>query len=274
MIDRAAFDRDGFLVLPGAIDQEICARLLTRAYAIADGFDVAAHRSVFTTTEQTRTADDWFLGSGDQVRCFLEAEAIDGDGRVTRPNRSAINKIGHNLHEVDAVYAPVCQGAAFAAIAFGLGMTAPRLLQSMIIFKPAEIGGEVTAHQDSTFLYTDPPSVLGLWLALEDATVENGCLWALPGGHAEPIRQRFRREGAGVAFDTWDPRPLPEAGYVPLEAKAGTVVALHGQLPHRSGANRSQRSRAAFTLHVVEASAHYPADNWLQRATPAPGFAG
>ena len=44
-----------------------------------------------------------------------------------------------------------------------------------------KIGGEVALHQDSTFLYTDPPSVVGLWVALEDATKENGCLWHLPG---------------------------------------------------------------------------------------------
>ena len=44
-----------------------------------------------------------------------------------------------------------------------------------------KIGGEVAVHQDSTFLYTDPPTVVGLWLALEDATKENGCLWHLPG---------------------------------------------------------------------------------------------
>lgn len=43
------------------------------------------------------------------------------------------------------------------------------------------IGGEVSAHQDSTFLYTDPPTVVGLWVALEDATKDNGCLWSIPG---------------------------------------------------------------------------------------------
>jgi phytanoyl-CoA hydroxylase len=45
------------------------------------------------------------------------------------------------------------------------------------------IGGEVAIHQDSTFLYTDPPTVVGLWIALEDATKENGCLWTIPGEH-------------------------------------------------------------------------------------------
>ncbi len=64
-----------------------------------------------------------------------------------------------------------------------LGIERPLLLQGMYIFKQPRIGGEVTCHQDSTFLYTEPQNIIGLWFALEDATVENGCLWAIPGGH-------------------------------------------------------------------------------------------
>lgn len=43
------------------------------------------------------------------------------------------------------------------------------------------IGGEVVPHQDNSFLYTEPTTCTGLWLALEDATITNGCLWAIPG---------------------------------------------------------------------------------------------
>jgi len=62
--------------------------------------------------------------------------------------------------------------------------------QSMYIFKQPHIGGEVGCHQDATFLYTDPVTVVGFWFAIEDATLGNGCLWAAPGGHREPLRQR------------------------------------------------------------------------------------
>jgi phytanoyl-CoA hydroxylase len=55
----------------------------------------------------------------------------------------------------------------------------------MYIFKQPGIGGEVGCHQDATFLYTDPITVTGFWFAIEDATLENGCLWAAPGGHRE-----------------------------------------------------------------------------------------
>src|SRR3546814_2582107 len=100
-------------------------------------------------------------------------------------------------------------------------------------------------HQDSTFLYTEPPSVVGLWFALEDATLENGCLWALPGGHNGPLRERWRRrapaEGeAAMTMERLDAAPWPDEG-VPLEVSKGTLVVLHGKLPHGSGPNRADR---------------------------------
>lgn len=79
-------------------------------------------------------------------------------------------------------------------MARSLGLRRPRVLQSMAICKPAGIGGAVPAHQDSTFLYTDPPSALGFWYALEDAAVENGCLSFAAGSHRRvPVRKRFVR---------------------------------------------------------------------------------
>src|SRR3546814_4438364 len=98
----------------------------------------------------------------------------------------------------------------------------------MYIFKQPRIGGEVGWHHDSTFLYTEPPSVVGLWFALEDATLENGCLWALPGGHNGPLRERWRRrapaEGeAAMTMERLDATPWPDEG-VPLEVSKGTLV--------------------------------------------------
>ena len=73
----------------------------------------------------------------------------------------------------------------------------------MVICKQPEIGGRVPPHQDSTFLYTDPPSAVGFWIALEDATVENGCLSFLKGSHRKaPVRKRFVRvAGGGTGFE-------------------------------------------------------------------------
>ena len=73
-------------------------------------------------------------------------------------------------------------------------------------------------HQDSTFLYTDPPSVVGLWFALEDATVQNGCLFTLPGSHRPGVHRRMLAdgEGGGVSF-TRDPAEYDLSEFVPVE---------------------------------------------------------
>jgi len=272
---KSGFERDGYLVIEGFADPAQCDALIARAGELVEAFDPDSVRSVFSTTEQTHTTDDYFLTSGDRIRFFFEQEAHDSDGRLLRDKSLSINKIGHALHDLDPVFDRFSRTPAVAGLADGLGIAKPLLLQSMYIFKQPRIGGEVICHQDSTFLYTDPPSVIGLWFALQDATLENGCLQALPGGHKLGLKKRFRRDGeAGVTFDEFDPTPFPETGIVPLEVPRGTLVVLHGALPHLSGPNRSDRSRHAYTLHVIDGACRYPADNWLQRdpAMPARGF--
>jgi phytanoyl-CoA hydroxylase len=144
----------------------------------------------------------------------------------------------------------------------------------MYIFKQPRIGGEVVCHQDGTFLHTEPESVTGFWFALEDATEENGCMWAEPGGHRRPLRARFVREGQGTRMVELDAAPLPTDGLVPLAAPKGTLVVLHGRLPHLSGPNRSDRSRHAYALHLIDGACRYSADNWLRRrpGMPLRGF--
>ncbi|HEY2961771.1 MAG TPA: phytanoyl-CoA dioxygenase family protein, partial [Pyrinomonadaceae bacterium] len=130
---------------------------------------------------------------------------------------------------------------------------------------------EVTCHQDSTFLYTEPIDIAGLWFALEDATVDNGCLWALPGRHRHGLKSRWRRSQNGrMEFEIFDAEPWPKDGLIPLEVPKGTLILLHGLLPHCSFENKSARSRHAYTLHLMGSNANYPADNWLQRSKEMP----
>lgn len=271
---REQYDRDGFLVLEGFVDAAACDTLVGRAAELVQAFRPEIP-SIFTTREETRRTDAYFLGSGDQIRFFFEEDAFAADGTLERPIEQAINKIGHALHDLDPVFERFSRAPRVAALAASLGLRSPVLLQSMLLFKQPWIGGEVRPHQDHTFLWTDPPSATGLWFALEDATLDNGCLWVLPGGHHEPPRQRFHRTpDSGTAFEVFHDRELPTEGWVPLEVGKGTCVVLHGLSPHASHPNRSPRSRQAYSLHLIDAGARYREDNWLQRSTPPRGFDG
>ena len=140
------------------------------------------------------------------------------------------------------------------------------IIQSMHIFKHARIGGVVDVHQDSTFLYTEPESCVGFWFALEDATIENGCIWAQPGGHRTNLRSWFRRsENGGTEFQIFDKTPFDLEQMIPLEVKKGTCIVLDGLLPHYSLPNTSEKSRQAYTIHTINPEASYPKQNWLQR---------
>jgi phytanoyl-CoA hydroxylase len=270
---RARFERDGYAVVEGFVPDAECDALRAHADALVAAFEPGAMRSIFTTDEQSRRTDAYFLGSGEAIRFFFESLALGPDGELRVPKERSINKIGHALHDLDPRFERFSRHPRVARLVAELGVVAPRLLQSMYIFKQPRIGGEVGCHQDATFLHADPPGVLGLWFALEDATTDNGCLWAVPGGHRGGLRSLFVRN----ADDTTTTRdlggpPWDESRLVPLPVKKGTVIALDGFVPHMSKQNESDRSRHAYTLHVVPAASAYPATNWLRRETPPRGF--
>ena len=267
----AEYERDGFLVLEKFVDPVACNRLRSRAEELVREFDPAGVMSIFSTHEQTRTSDDYFLESGDKIRFFFEEKAFNSDGSLRQSKAQSINKIGHALHDLDPIFDQFSRLPAIEQLVSDLGIEEPLLLQSMYIFKQPNIGGEVTCHQDATFLYTEPLRMVGLWFALEDAGVENGCLWVIPGGHKLGLKSRFvRAEGGGTRFEVFDDSPWPEERLKPYEAKKGSLIVLDPLLPHLSRENLSPKSRQAYTLHIMDASVDYPNSNWLQRSPEFP----
>lgn len=265
------YNEQGFLVVERFVDEAECDLLRARAEELVEGFDPAEVVSIFSTHEQNRLTDEYFLTSGDKIRFFFEENAFHPDGTLKYEKEKSINKIGHALHDLDPVFNCFSRSARLKALARAIGHKNSYLLQSMYIFKQPNIGGEVSCHQDSTFLYTEPIDIAGLWFALEDATIDNGCLWAMPGGHRYGLKSRWHRTDTGrMEFEVFDPEPWPTDGLVPLEVPKGSLILLHGLLPHCSFENKSTRSRHAYTLHLLGANANYRQDNWLQRSKEMP----
>jgi ectoine hydroxylase-related dioxygenase (phytanoyl-CoA dioxygenase family) len=154
----------------------------------------------------------------------------------------------------------------------------------MVICKQPEIGGAVPPHQDSTFLFTEKPSAIGFWYALEDCWggvggPANGCLSFCRGSHKWcGVEKRFvrRKEGTGTEFIENHGNKFPddiqqeskegksEEEYVLGEVKAGSLVIIHGNVLHKSERNTSQKSRFIYTFHIIEGEEKYDEQNWLQ----------
>jgi len=272
----AAFHDTGVLILRDFVSLEDCRGLRSRALELVDSFDPQEVSSVFSTTKQTQLDDTYFIDSGDKIRFFLEEDAFDESGRLRQSKEDSLNKMGHAMHDLDSVFDRFSRSSRLAKVARSLGFEDPAIIQSMYIFKPPRIGGEVVCHQDSTYIYTEPESCIGFWFALEDATVDNGCMYFIPGGHKMNLKQRnYRVSENELTTEVLDPEPWPEHLKLPAEASTGTLVIFDGRAPHMSAPNASSFSRHAYTLHIIDQVCRWPADNWLQRSPDLPlrGFA-
>src|SRR5205823_3146025 len=95
---HAQYHSDGYLVLENFVSAEACDRLRERAEQLVREFDPREAISIFSTHEQSRVADEYFLESGDKIRFFFEENAFLADGTLGQAKKKSINKIGHALH--------------------------------------------------------------------------------------------------------------------------------------------------------------------------------
>jgi phytanoyl-CoA hydroxylase len=134
-----------------------------------------------------------------------------------------------------------------------------KCMQSMLFVKGPGKAGQAW-HQDEYYIPTRDKSLVGAWVAIDDATVENGCLWIVPGrpGYMMPRVKNESREYADV--DTIDVSPYKDQ-MIPVEVNSGSVVFFNGYTLHSSLRNKTtQNFRTALVNHYMSAESMLPWD--------------
>ena len=144
----ADFRAAGVLILEDFVSTEDCQQLREHTIEMIDAFDPSEVKHVFSAMEQTQLGDKYFEESGDKIRFFFESDAFDGNGELQQSKEDSLNKMGHAMHDLDPVFDAFSRTSELAATVDSLGYEEPVILQSMYIFKPPRIGGEVYCHQD------------------------------------------------------------------------------------------------------------------------------
>lgn len=242
--EAGAFYRDnGFLVVEGALSPDEVEALRAETLALCRG-----ERGEIRGAPETRPGD-------------TDEEVLARVLCIHFPH-----KVSPSMTEA------VCHPAAIEVLQLAIGPNV-KCMQSMLFVKAAGKPGQAW-HQDEIYIPTRDRSLTGVWIALDDATVENGCLWVIPGSHRSGILY-YQEWHGDPRFDcAWEARRFPYTNddAVPVEVKAGSMVVFNGYLLHRSLPNTAKSGyRRALVNHMMSAESLLP---WIWEEGHAGGVAG
>jgi phytanoyl-CoA hydroxylase len=237
---RESFEERGFVLIRGFEPATTCEAMLARAVALARA------------------------GNGHAGGALVLPEARKNPGASAPEDQTS--KI-FKLHR-DPVFAGFARQPRL--LDFVAGLLAPELdcFLSQFIFKNPTAMGQPW-HQDSFYFDFDRGPQVGVWLAVTEANLENGCLHVVPGSHREPVHEHVP-----------DARPESNIGYVEIVdhdmsasqsvlMERGDLLIFHSHLMHRSTDNRSDGIRAAMVYHYAEAGTNdrapvSPVNDWVR----------
>lgn len=161
--------------------------------------------------------------------------------------QDAVRKIGAFV-EFDARLKAISHHPAIlAAITKLLGGLPPEMFQDMALIKPPRLGREKPWHQDKAYFeYALNAKVVGVWIALDEATVANGCMQIMPGRHKEGPLLHYQLRDWQICDKTMLGR---KSVAVPL--KPGGLLFFDGMLPHGTPHNSSPNRRRALQFHYA-----------------------
>lgn len=265
------FQRDGFAVVHDFLTHEQVEAMRNEAKRLIRDESRSKSNELQVFGNDFNMKSRYFLNSSDTICYFFEKGAVNSKtGQLQLPEEQSLAKIAHALHSLNPVFNRVTASPKVREVFKAVGFLEPTVVQSMVIFKNPKVGGAYTSHQDASFLFVEPMHLAGLWLALDDATLENGCLEFIPGSHHWPLARRFVRaeseqDGENLLEWTAPVQQYDESQFVKVPVKRGDMVLIHGLVVHRSAANSSERPRWIYTFHAYDKGRSvYCKKNWLQ----------
>lgn len=263
--------------MENVVSDEDVAGMKEACYQLVEDMDPKQHHTVFSSEKQNYR-DNYFMNSSDKIGYFFEDGALDENGKLQVEKQVSLNKIGHALHVLTPAFRKVTFSEQIKNAISSLGYDDPVITQSMYIFKQPRLGGAVLPHQDATYLYTEPSlKVMGVWIALEDTTLDNGCLQFIPGSHKDGIYGDYRMvrnpESEGPrCIHIGEKHSFSEDKFVAEPIKKGSMIFIDGLVVHSSKKNTSAKSRHIYTFHIYDHKhVTWNSRNWLQ-PTPAGTF--
>jgi phytanoyl-CoA hydroxylase len=225
----SGYDRDGYLVVPGALPADLREVARGEATAICRGLR-------------------------GRIEGAMPANERDDDATVLSRYLCI-----HFPHKISALMRDLARHPAVVDALVDIIGPNVKLMQSMLFMKAAGKPGQAW-HQDESHIPTRDRSLTAAWLALDDATVDNGCLWVIPGSHRRgalyPTRDQADARFDGTPEAYGFPHDVDEA--IAVELPAGSALIFDGYLLHRSLPNRSAGLRRALVNHYMSAESLLP----------------
>jgi ectoine hydroxylase-related dioxygenase (phytanoyl-CoA dioxygenase family) len=184
----------------------------------------------------------------------LKVNALVASGEVAREGAAALHSL-YRPQVVSETYADVCRDPALTDRLAGILGPDVVTFNGLVIFKAAAIGLPFPYHQDMWYFRrgNDIKRSCAIWMALDDADEENGCLWVVPGSHLLPIQEHVLPDSDHLQQEFREVPAAAEMHEIPVPLKAGSCLFFDGGLLHRSSHNHSDRDRACYVIHNTSA---------------------
>ena len=237
LMDKPAYDRDGFAIVRNAVPQDLIAAIMAEAVTVCRTYGPGLPES-----HQRRPAMD-----------IEDVAHLSNDELLSK--YLAI----HFPHKLSTLFHDVLSHSAIVNLLRTVIGPNVKCMQSMLFIKSPGSPGQAW-HQDEAFIPTRDRSLTGVWLALDDATEDNGCLWAIPGSHRGDVIYPVRDHGSPEWDSTRCAYDFPEDGTkpVPLVVPSGSLIVFNGYVLHASYKNRSSRYRRVLVNHYMSAESLLP----------------